>query len=289
MQNSSYLKTTLMDANKILSADVLDILFEGRNKSYGAYDLRKTYGQRLGRALLIMFSLLLLIIGANFLFGFINPSPAEMPIGPDVILQSVESPPPPVEKIIPPPPKPPAAPAASVRINTTQFTTPPIIEKDPPEDQRPPEMTETENTRIGTANITDGKEDDGLMRPEGNDKGKGIIEAPKKEDDGPVLVVEIESKYPGGPDAWRKFLERNLFNNLPQDAVDQGIEGSVLIRFVVDVDGTVSDITVMSGPKEYQQAAVNAIRKSGKWTAAIQNGRKVKSYKMQAITVKLQG
>jgi len=279
-----------MDANKILSADVLDILFEGRNKSYGAYDLRKTYGQRLGRALLIMFSLLLLVIGANFLFGFVDPPGDTIIDVPILTLEKVpdQPPPPPLQQIIPLP-KPPAAPGAPVRINTTQFTTPPIIEKDPPEDQRPPIMTETENTRIGTTNITDGKEDDGLMRPEGNDKGKGIIEAPKKEDDGPVLIVEIESKYPGGPDAWRKFLERNLFNNLPQDAVDQGIEGSVLIRFVVDVDGAVSDITVLSGPKEYQQAAANAIRKSGKWTAAIQNGRKVKSYKMQAITVKLQG
>src|SRR4051794_19103087 len=64
----------LMDANKILSADVLDIVFEGRNKSYGAYDLRKNYRQRLGKSILIMFSLLLLVIGANFLFSFITPN-----------------------------------------------------------------------------------------------------------------------------------------------------------------------------------------------------------------------
>ena len=50
-----------MDINKILSADILDIIFEGKNKSYGAYDLRKTYNKRLTKALLLTAALALLI------------------------------------------------------------------------------------------------------------------------------------------------------------------------------------------------------------------------------------
>ena len=281
----------LMDANKILSADVLDILFEGRNKSYGAYDLRKTYGQRLGRALLIMFLLLLLVVLTGFLFSFISPHSDVLIVDKDILLAKVDpNPPPPAEKIIPQPPKPPAPPSAPARINTTQFTTPPIIEKDPPENERPPEMKETENTRIGTANITDGKDDPNIIGPSGEGKNKGVIDVPKTDDNNgqPFIVVEKESEYPGGARAWTKFLERNLFNNLPQEAVDEGIQGTVVLRFVVDVDGAISDITVISGPKEYQDAAIKSIRKSGKWTPAIQNGRQVKSYKMQAITIRLQ-
>ena len=50
-----------METNKILTADFLDILFEGRNKEYGAYELRKTYNKRIGLALIIMSAVFLII------------------------------------------------------------------------------------------------------------------------------------------------------------------------------------------------------------------------------------
>src|SRR5882724_250700 len=129
----SYKNKLLMDANKILSADVLDILFEGRNKAYGAYDLRKTYRQRLGKALMLMLSFLLLVFGVTFLFGFIKPSAGKMIVDRDIIL--AEAPPPAEKRIVPPPVTQP--PKAAV-VNTRQFTTHMIIEKDPPEDEKPP-------------------------------------------------------------------------------------------------------------------------------------------------------
>ncbi len=61
-----------METNKILSADLLDILFEGRNKEYGAYDLRKTYNKRLGMALSIMAGIALLIFIISFVAKSIN-------------------------------------------------------------------------------------------------------------------------------------------------------------------------------------------------------------------------
>jgi protein TonB len=280
-----------MDANKILSADVLDIVFEGRNKSYGAYDLRKTYRQRLGKSILIMFSFLLLLVGANFLLGFISPTVRGIEVKDEVILSKVESPLP--EKKVEPVIIKPAVPKGVKMPETFKmkaFTTPPIIEKNPPPDQMPPEMADLDkDVKIGTANINDGNDFDGTVTaPQGEDKG--ILNGQKKTDGGDNIFIPIEkeSEYPGGPKAWTKFLERNLSNNLPQEAVDNGIEGTVMLRFVVDVDGAISDITVVSGPKEYQDAAIKAIRKSGKWEPALQNGHKVKSYKMQAITVRLQ-
>ena len=56
-----------MEANKILSADILDIVFEGRNKDYGAYELRKTYNRRITRALIITASIALLALGGSLL------------------------------------------------------------------------------------------------------------------------------------------------------------------------------------------------------------------------------
>jgi protein TonB len=93
--------------------------------------------------------------------------------------------------------------------------------------------------------------------------------------------VEIESEYPGGLTAWRRFLDRNL--RYPQEAVDQGIEGFVTVQFVVDKEGNVSNVEAVSGPQELRGEAVRVIKRSGKWTPAIQNGHKVKSYKKQPI------
>ena len=56
-----------MDINKILSSDVLDIIFEDRNKAYGAYELRKTYNLRLKKALIYTGSLILLIFVGSVL------------------------------------------------------------------------------------------------------------------------------------------------------------------------------------------------------------------------------
>ncbi|HXB45567.1 MAG TPA: hypothetical protein VNV85_15985, partial [Puia sp.] len=64
-----------MDVNKILSADILDIIFEGRNKEYGAYDLRKTYNKRLTIAIISMVSLLMLLFVGYLLAGVINSGP----------------------------------------------------------------------------------------------------------------------------------------------------------------------------------------------------------------------
>ena len=63
-----------MEANKILSADILDLIFEDRNKDYGAYELRKTYNRRITRALIITASIALLALLGSVLASTINSS-----------------------------------------------------------------------------------------------------------------------------------------------------------------------------------------------------------------------
>ena len=99
--------------------------------------------------------------------------------------------------------------------------------------------------------------------------------------------MEIESEYPGGLSAWIAFLNRNLANNYPQPAIDNEIQGTVVIQFIVDLGGNVSDVTAIDGPKELREAAIAVIKKSGKWIPAVQNGHHVISYKRQPITFKL--
>src|SRR5690349_9579023 len=97
-----------MEINKILSADVLDIIFEGRNKDYGAYQLRKTYNKRLLAALMVTASVIVLAFGGYVLSSLFNKDDAKKDlVVEDVQLEEIkqeekkEEPPP------PPPPKPP--------------------------------------------------------------------------------------------------------------------------------------------------------------------------------------
>ena len=123
-----------MDANKILSADLLDIVFEGRNKDYGAYDLRRTYNRRIARALIITAS-----VAALALLGSILSSAMKNKNGPvlkqtEMTIQDVKQ----EEKKEPPPPPPPPPPKQEPpKVEMKQFT-PPVIKKDEEVEQPPP-------------------------------------------------------------------------------------------------------------------------------------------------------
>ena len=270
-----------MDATTILNCDVLDIVFDGRNKEYGAYELRKSYNRRLVKAIVITSGVLLLFFVGCSIVGRTQGEKARPANIDDVDLTSVKdhvAEPPPVV----PPPKP------VVQVAMKAFTVPKIV-KEVPKDERPPEQEQLDDVKIGTVN-TDGAKDDGTVAPAGpvGDGGKGVVEAPKKEsDDAVFLPVEFEAQFPGGMAAWARFLHKNL--NYPSDAQDNGVQGTVVVQFVVDRDGNVSDVEAISGPEKggLREEAVRVIKRSGKWTPGNQNGKGVKSYKRQPVTFQI--
>lgn len=108
-------------------------------------------------------------------------------------------------------------------------------------------------------------------------------------DDNTVLTwVQIEASFPGGPDAWRKFLERNLKQDI---AVDNGAPAGdyqVVVSFLVDKNGNVTEVKAETDPGYGTAAeAVRVIQRSGKWVPAIQNGRNVIYRQKQAITFRV--
>lgn len=274
-----------MDVNKILSADVLDILFDGRNKEYGAYDLRKTYNSRLTKALIGAAVVLLLILVGNILANSLGKGKNNKDmIVQDVQLEEVKQ----EQKNEPPPPPPPPKPEPP-KVEMAKFTPPKIVkDEEVKEDEKPPEVEKLEDTKIGTVN-QEGLKDEGIVAPPASDEGKGVVEAPKKveEDwDKTFTKVEIESDFPGGASAWQRYLIKSL--RYPQEAQDNEIQGTVVVQFIVDKEGNVSDVEAISGANELREEAVRVIKKSGKWTPAVQNGRQVKSYKKQPITFRLE-
>jgi len=270
-----------MEASNILSADVLDIIFDARNKEYGAYDLRKNYQRRLTKALVSMVLIVLLLLVTYLLVAAAKPKGAKPVEAKDIDLVQVTPPDNPITP--PPPPIPPPPPPTAVKM--LAFTSPPVIVKEASPEEMPPPVDDIDNAKIGTVN-TNGTDDAGIVGPP-VEVAKGVVEVPKKQDEGETIFtkVEIESQYPGGISAWTAFLNRKL--NYPQLAIDNEIQGTVVIQFIVDLQGNVSDVIAISGPDELKQAAINVIKQSSKWSAAIQNGKPVKSYKKQPITFKL--
>lgn len=272
-----------MDVNKILSADILDIIFEGRNKEYGAYDLRKTYNKRLATALIATAALCLLLFVGYILSNTLANQKKEVVVQ-DVQLEDMKT----EEKKNEPPPPPPPKPPEPPKVEMAKFTPPKIVkDEEVKEDEKPPEIEKLEDTKIGTVN-QEGIKDEGIVAPPVDD-GKGVVEAPKKDEedyDKTFTKVEIESDYPGGTSAWARYLNKSL--RYPQEAIDNAIQGTVVVQFIVDKEGNVSDVEAVSGPNELRDEAVRVIKKSGKWTPAIQNGRQVKSYKKQPIVFRLE-
>ena len=99
------------------------------------------------------------------------------------------------------------------------------------------------------------------------------------------VKVEIESEFPGGARGWLAYLNSHLV--YPKKAVRKRIEGTVLLQFIVDKDGTVSDLKVLDGDPILAEAALKAMEDTPKWIPAVQNGKRVKSYKKQPIQFKL--
>jgi periplasmic protein TonB len=273
-----------MDINKIMSADILDIIFEGRNKEYGAYELRRGYNRRLMIAIISMAALLaLLFVGYLLANNLSNEGDKKEMIVADVELENIKE-----EKPEEPPPPPPPKPPDPPKVEMTKFTPPKIVkDEEVKEEEKPPEVEKLEDTKISIVN-QEGVKDEGIIAPPIDD-GKGVVEAPKKveEDyDKTFTKVEIESSYPGGPGAWSRYLNKSL--RYPQEAIDNEIQGTVVVQFIVDKEGNVSEVQAISGPKELHEEAARVIKKSGKWQPAVQNGRQVKSYKKQPIVFRLE-
>lgn len=274
-----------MEANKILSADLLDLVFEGRNKDYGAYDLRKRYNKRITLALIITGSVALLaLIGSIVASEFKGKSDDKLDIK-EVTIQDLKQ----EEEIKDIPPPPPPKPPDPPKIEMKQFT-PPKIVKDEEVQEPPPAQEELKEAKIDVVN-QEGIKDEGIVAPAVIDDGKGVVEEKKAEDENKIFEkVEIEASFKGGEGAWRKYLERNLNGNTP---VDNGApEGTytVYVQFVVSKDGSISDVKPLTNHGfGMEQEAVRVIKKGPNWTPAVQNGRSVNAYRKQPITFQVTG
>lgn len=270
-----------MERNQILKSDILDIIFEGRNKEYGAYELRKTYNKRMAFALIGTVAIILILLIGKVIANKLNEAPDKMVVTTtDATLQKIkpdEPPPPPP----PPPPKlPPPPPVATIKF------TPPKVVKDEEVIKPPPEVKQIEEAKVDVKTV-EGTKDLGVVAPPSDIKGTQVVAPPaeKKEDPDRIFTkVEIEAQFPGGLQAWSRYVSKAISAHL--DEFSESDYGTVVVRFIVDKTGKVSDVqaTNMKGTK-LAEIAVNAIRNGPNWTPAQQNGRMVNAYRLQPVTL----
>ena len=268
-----------MDINKILSADILDIIFEGRNKEYGAYDLRKTYNSRIKKALLYTASVIVLIFLGSLFASLVGKNKSDTLDVLDTQMAEVKkteaAPPPP-----PPPPKPPPPP----EVNQIKFTPPKIVKDE--EVKADEKIEEIKDDQVISNKTVESDNKVAIVQAPVEDKGSQITEAPKNDDDDKIFTkVENEAAFPGGDAAWRRFLEKNLN---PGTASDNGAPPAtyrVIVRFIVSKDGSISDVQAETKiGYGLEEEAVKVIKRGPKWTPALQNGRNVNAYRRQPIT-----
>lgn len=267
-----------MEASQILQSPFLDILFEGKNKMYGAYELRQSYNRRITKALIIVIAtILVLILGSYITTKLQKTKVIESLVIPETNLQKIKEK---EIKEIPqvklPTPKP---------VATTKFP-PPIIVKDPLVIETPPDVKQLESAHIGLKNVA-GPADIGIVAPPSDLKGTNVTAPPaskKTSDDSIFISVEIEATFPGGAEAWQKYIRKAITAQL--DEFSETDYGTCVVEFIVDKKGNVSDVkaTTMRGTK-LAEIAINTIRKGPNWTPAMQNGIYVNAVRIQPVTL----
>ncbi|MBS1587477.1 MAG: TonB family protein [Bacteroidetes bacterium] len=269
-----------MDINKILNSDYLDILFEGRNKSYGGYELRKKYPQRMRNAAIVGISVIALAVAGPAIASLLASKGEKKPLA--MMKQVTLAEPPPIDPKKPPPPPPPAEPPPPVK-PTVKFT-PPVIKKDEEvkEDEKPPEQKELKEASAGVkteAGDVNGI-DPGIVDKPGT--GTGVVEAPP-----PPQIYQYVEQMPEPSVDVSSFLAKNI--RYPEQAKENNVEGRVTLRFVVNETGTVSDITVVRGiGGGCDEEAKRVLASMPPWKPGKQNGRAVKVYFTLPIVFKLQ-
>jgi protein TonB len=256
--------------------DMLDIIFDHRNKSYGAYQLRRSYPQYLGRALGYGMLLIIFLFALPYLSNVVSDAfkKAEKPI--DVVAEL--GPPPDIDPNNPPPPPPPPPPTPPPPTRSTVQFVPPVIKKD----------EEVEEQEIKTVEeLVESKEDIGATTEKGNDElppalndnpSELVIEQPKapaEEKTYEMFDIQKPPSFPGGDGELLKYLAQNI--KYPPLARENNIQGVVALTFVVNRDGSVSDINIVKDiGGGCGKEAVRVVGDMPKWSPGEANGHPVK-------------
>ncbi len=272
-----------MRTDQILSADLIDIVFEHRNKRYGAYDLRKFYNNRLMMAL--GFTFLLAATGFVLLkFMKIDKSALAKIEVPENYGTKI------YEQLPPTPPVPPKVeipkPKETVKAPSQKYVENIVITKD---EKNTTKLAKNLDSVAISAFTQDGDKKEQLL-VKGPEAGKETTREEPVAVAGvdkltPMAVAEVMPAFPGGMEGLRKFLQKNLRN--PEE-MEPGELVSVKIKFVVGYDGRLQSFeTIQDGGSVFNNEVMRVLKKMPAWIPGKSKGENVSVY--YTIPVKFTG
>jgi len=246
----------------LLKNQWLEIVFEGRNKVYGAYDLRKSITKNTTRAFIIGAIIFTILVSIPNLMRLLPEKTDDMTL--DTKITAVKLPPKkekPKENLPPPPPPPP-------KVDQVKFVKP-VVAKAEEVVEEIVVIKEIKDKNIGKETIKG--DPDAVLTVE--PVGKGV--AAVVEEDNTVYNtagIEVKPDFPGGIQKFYDFVGKNY-----QTPEEEGLKGKVYVTFVVEKDGSLTDIKVLRDiGYGTGKEAIRVLNKCPRWTPGEQNGKKVR-------------
>ena len=270
----------------LISNEWTDLVFEGRNQAYGAYKLRKgTTKRNIWSLIIVTLAAVLLFLGLQLQkmveanktventqaveLSSLEQKKKEAKVEKKEIIKTEP------EKVV-------------EKVKSSVKFTAPVIKKDSEvkeEDEIKLEEVEKSNKAVGSFTV------------EGNDEVGGEVlkakddikapEPPKHEENKIFTVVEQMPMYPGGDAALMQYLSSNI--HYPAVAAENGVQGRVVVGFVVERDGSITDVNVMrSVDPSLDREAVRVVKNMPRWTPGKQNGSAVRVKYQVPVTFRLQ-
>jgi protein TonB len=235
-----------------------DLVFENRNKAYGAYVLRKAYAKNVYDGVIVTILVLLLIIFSPAIVKFLKGKEFVDNTPPRKMVYSELSAPPPIDKVKPPPPQ--------IQIPKLQkvlkFVPPKIVKEDVVEEVPTiQELKQTESAAVSSEGVSDIVFDEPVAE---------VIEDTNEV----FTVVEQQPEFEGGYNAMINFIKQNM--RYPASARRMDIDGTVHVSFLVSKTGAISEVKVLRGIQaECDNEAIRVVQMMPPWKPGKQNGKPV--------------
>ncbi|TPG62438.1 energy transducer TonB [Hymenobacter nivis] len=275
-----------MNSAQIAQSSLDDIVFEGRNKNYGAYVLRQLYGRNVTRSLIIATALFALLIAFPLIAQYIKSRQPKEDLKKN-LKENVLMDAPPLDDTKPPPPPPPpeAPPPPPPKLTTIKFT-PPVIKKDNEVKQEEvPDQEELKEKTVATVTVKGNTDVQDLSALSG-DGDKVVAEVV---DTKVYQYVEQMPQLPGGGGNAAIVAAIQKSTKYPRMAQNNGVEGRIFVSFTVNAEGDVSDVKVVKGlGSGLDEETIRAVKTLPKFIPGKQNGRAVSVSFTVPITFKIQ-
>ncbi len=248
-----------MGDNEILKRSWCDKVFDHRNKSYGAYKLRQQTGSRYTKALVCVFVLIVLCVVPIVILTAIFSQPVELKHIVDDI-QRIDG----------------------VRIQEAEPVTKPKKAAEPEPSEENVEVTDIDPIEEMLAVEQKEEEEIEVVKPEDLLKDslealkEKLLDKPVSEERTDGVMVDSIPRYPGGIASFMKWLDSTMV--YPPACIRQKMEGTVEVAFIVEPDGSISDLRVVKGTHaQLNNEALRTLHKMKQWRPATRNGQPIKA------------